>query len=517
MHQKVKSNHKILTRIRYFSYSIPLACIMALLIGLVYGICFVLPADSANQAFAATISPGASLTIANPSRSTTVAPGEIGYLSTNITYSATDTTSYTLRATYANGYSGLSSGSKTVAGVTNGTSGSNMASSNTDAWGFAWGNTSDNDANLQYYTMPAYGKTGTGMANGVVDSGTTRTAVTKKIVFAAKFANNNANTGTYRTNVLLSLVATPKATYNYTLNYDANSGTGAPSTQTANSQDTTTYNFTISGTKPTRTNYVFLGWADSSTATTAQYSAGGTITLNSSSSVKTIYAVWAPSWSAMTTFQQMTPEACAAISTGNSKTLTDSRDNNSYTAAKLSDGKCWMTQNLRLYGRTISADQSDTNANYTVPSSTAPANWLSLSDNSQMVYYGGNTTHGGYYTWCAATAGSCVSSGEAQYSICPKGWRLPTANEVGTLASKKESWTGSGWNIGGAYWPAAGRIYETQDYGANIWVVGKGGYYWTRTANNRSPYILYMDSGYVNKDTNSSLIYYGYAIRCIAK
>ena len=86
MHQKVKSNHKILTRIRYFSYSIPLVCIMTLLIGLIYGICFVSPADSANQAFAATISPGASLTIANPSRSTTVAPGEIGYLSTNITY-----------------------------------------------------------------------------------------------------------------------------------------------------------------------------------------------------------------------------------------------------------------------------------------------------------------------------------------------------------------------------------------------------------------------------------------------
>lgn len=75
-----------------------------------------------------------------------------------------------------------------------------------------------------------------------------------------------------------------------TLSYGANNGSGAPSNQTASVYNaTTSYKFTISSTKPTRTGYTFLGWSTSSTATTASYSSGGTITLSSSD---TLYAVW---------------------------------------------------------------------------------------------------------------------------------------------------------------------------------------------------------------------------------
>lgn len=61
-------------------------------------------------------------------------------------------------------------------------------------------------------------------------------------------------------------------TKTYTISYNANGGTGAPSSQT---KDPNT-NLTLSSTQPTRTGYTFKGWSTSSTATTPTYSAGGT-------------------------------------------------------------------------------------------------------------------------------------------------------------------------------------------------------------------------------------------------
>lgn len=71
----------------------------------------------------------------------------------------------------------------------------------------------------------------------------------------------------------------------YTVSYDANGGTGAPSSQTKQYGTA----LTLSTTKPTRTGYTFLGWATSASATTATYSAGGSYTANASA---TLYAVW---------------------------------------------------------------------------------------------------------------------------------------------------------------------------------------------------------------------------------
>ena len=69
----------------------------------------------------------------------------------------------------------------------------------------------------------------------------------------------------------------------YTLSYNANGGSGAPSAQKGYGK------ITISSTKPTKSDYMFLGWSESSSASSATYSAGGTINLTSN---KTLYAVW---------------------------------------------------------------------------------------------------------------------------------------------------------------------------------------------------------------------------------
>lgn len=71
----------------------------------------------------------------------------------------------------------------------------------------------------------------------------------------------------------------------YTIKYNANGGSGAPSNQTKTHNKT----LILSSTKPTRTNYNFEGWSTSSTATSAKYPAGGSYTDNKAA---TLYAVW---------------------------------------------------------------------------------------------------------------------------------------------------------------------------------------------------------------------------------
>jgi len=79
--------------------------------------------------------------------------------------------------------------------------------------------------------------------------------------------------------------------YTCYLYYDANGGSGAPSTQSYTGSSTSNHSFTISNTQPTRSGYTFLGWSTSSSATSASYSGGDSISVGYKSS-KTLYAVW---------------------------------------------------------------------------------------------------------------------------------------------------------------------------------------------------------------------------------
>lgn len=88
--------------------------------------------------------------------------------------------------------------------------------------------------------------------------------------------------------------------WNFTLHYDANGGTGAPADQFygTNSRYEKSYDFTISGTEPTREGYTFKGWSDTKDGSVT-YQKGGkchvmqTATgFNGGSVTKTLYAVW---------------------------------------------------------------------------------------------------------------------------------------------------------------------------------------------------------------------------------
>ena len=71
----------------------------------------------------------------------------------------------------------------------------------------------------------------------------------------------------------------------FTVTYNANNGSGAPSSQ---SKDYGT-DITLSSTVPTRSGYTFLGWSTSSTTTSVTYQPGGSFTGNANT---TLYAVW---------------------------------------------------------------------------------------------------------------------------------------------------------------------------------------------------------------------------------
>jgi len=71
----------------------------------------------------------------------------------------------------------------------------------------------------------------------------------------------------------------------YTVTYNANNGTGAPSSQTKWYNES----LTLSSTTPTRSGYRFLGWGTSADATTVSYAPGASYTSNEAI---TLYAVW---------------------------------------------------------------------------------------------------------------------------------------------------------------------------------------------------------------------------------
>ena len=106
--------------------------------------------------------------------------------------------------------------------------------------------------------------------------------------------NKNATTSTWNINTSKSISSS--ATYYpilkvniYTITYNANGGSGGPSSQSY--KYAPNGNIYLSSDRPSKTGYTFMGWSESSSATSASYSPGqwwGTHNANN----YTLYAVW---------------------------------------------------------------------------------------------------------------------------------------------------------------------------------------------------------------------------------
>ena len=160
-----------------------------------------------------------------------------------------------------------------------------------------------------------------------------------------------------------------------TLSYDANNGSGAPSSQSTTIYNATTdHEFTISSTRPTRTNYDFLGWSLSDTATTASYQPSGLITLSNSD---TLYAVWKLAYVA-STISNINAVRCNSDGTNN-----DDGDHGKLTfkVSKYSNGSSQSYPTISaVYDTNTSITLSYTEANNI---RTYTSNYFSLSGDSQ--------------------------------------------------------------------------------------------------------------------------------------
>ena len=226
-------------------------------------------------------------------------------------------------------------------------------------------------------------------------------------------------------------------------------------------------------------------------------------------------------------------------------TLKDKRDNQTYTVAKLKDGKCWMTQNLRYKLNTstpLKPQDSDVQQNWTPNRSTEitlSGRWNQDSEGYKTVrsYYDSTKPeYGTYYTHTAATAGTTVNMNndgdEATGSICPKGWRLPKtgteyASSYNEFYNLSKEYKGSATWTSGYYWNGSNQMlsgepkYVLSGYryysSASLGSTGSYGYYWSSTVNDSSDaYHMYVNSSNVYPRHNSYR-YNGFSVRCVAR
>ena len=118
--------------------------------------------------------------------------------------------------------------------------------------------------------------------------------------------------------------------------------------------------------------------------------------------------------------QEFKSEMCNKMSTHQTATLKDKRDNETYAIAKLKDGNCWMTQNLRLrldVNKTLAPSDTDIPSNWTPVRSTVTALNGSWTDGKDSYYDSDKPENGVYY-----------ANGLAN-KVCPKGWKNPTISE----------------------------------------------------------------------------------------
>lgn len=350
-------------------------------------------------------------------------------------------------------------------------------------------------------------------------------------------------------NVILVANAIP-----YSITYDDNVVGNMP---IDTSGTTVNDGITVSSNTPTRKGYTFLGWCkgtvsttngtDSCSGTTLQPSANIAIDQTGGNNDSALIAMWQKQKSIdnlyyMQDFASLSPTDKTSVidnmDIGSTHVLKDSRDNQGYIIAKLKDGNIWMVQNLRL-GRystslTLTSTDSNVNGNYvldgkldnTVFTYSTNNGYEYTNDNSQ--YYC-TDSYGCYYNWYTATAGSGTSAIDqrgqnADYSICPAGWTLPTGGEGGdfsTLASAynydatlmlvdnptttTENTTGKapGFTLGG-YHDSNGARY-----------VGSSGRYWSSTAaSGQKSYHINFSTSDVSALVNNDK-YFGRPIRCL--
>ena len=278
--------------------------------------------------------------------------------------------------------------------------------------------------------------------------------------------DGNTAAGAYSNTFIITVVANPSV---YSITYNKNT-TDTVSNMPTNvvNQETSSETVTLANNTPTRTGYTFQDWctvqvADGATCTGTAYSPGSTWTIDQTASTNslTLYARWKAStnkyctnWSTCMQNTTSTKPACGS-------TMTDGRDGATYTTATIGS-KCWMTQNLRFTGDELKIDETniDEDKNLTWDDLTngsiegtpcwgygsvfVTSNIRGDGYTKPCKHDSNDTSTGVWYNYAGATAATITgisNSATANYSICPKGWRLPTDNEQSSIQSQTTTYS----------------------------------------------------------------------------
>ncbi|MBR6505581.1 InlB B-repeat-containing protein [Candidatus Saccharibacteria bacterium] len=272
---------------------------------------------------------------------------------------------------------------------------------------------------------------------------------------------------------------------NYGILYDSNDGNGNTDDQWVLPHT----NANIYSNEFTNAGYEFIGWNTRSDGTGTWYQPDDVVLdLAQPGETITLYAQWEIDMGCNPEATTINNAVCMQDFAGPNSdqiissmvlnvqyTLIDTRDNKTYTVAKLADGNVWMTQNLDhdivttagfyTYANTDIGHGStpNTSATWTAERATyvtSNTNWYDVDDSYsdpesydpgdlcwngtiRSDYNGTITTDtvacgsdkhyhiGNYYNWTAAVAMNDSSSyttdqQDVDQSICPAGWRLPT-------------------------------------------------------------------------------------------
>lgn len=228
--------------------------------------------------------------------------------------------------------------------------------------------------------------------------------------------NSNGSTkdynlsGSYTNNAAVTLYPHWKAD-TYAVNFNANGGTGAPAAQTK----TYGVNLTLSSTVPTRTNYIFLGWATSATGEVA-YQPGGSYTANAA---VTLYAIWQVAKSTLSTIT-------SSVNIGSSGTASWNIVNSAYTF------KLVITYE-NAPAVTVNVEANTSSTSFTIPTTWYAylPNVTSVTATATLTTYSGSTSLGSTTKTFTVAVASSVKPTISSFTHAPyaqnstvNGWQV---------------------------------------------------------------------------------------------
>ena len=360
-----------------------------------------------------------------------------------------------------------------------------LSSLESNTWGYTLGTSAAGDDAI-YRAVP----TDASAPVQTKDTSATNAADDTYVLTLAAKVDTTIASGTYSNTLTFAVVAEPAMV---TVAFNGNGATSGsmPSIKipAGDSQ-------ALPGNTFVRSGYDFTGWNTAANGGGTSYGNGATLTTTTAQAGQTVtlYAQWGPS------IQDFTNAQCQSLASNNNYTVYDERDGSDYTVRYI-NGACWMTQNLRLSGgRTLTSADSNVASSWSFPSTPLAGSSYSYTD--PQVTISSNTSYGGYYNYCAASAGTVCSSSSAQdatQDICPKGWRLPTNSEQSGITG---------------YVSAFSPVYSGYYSNGSLYYTGSYGYWWSATAN-RSYYQYYLRYNGGSLNTGDYNKYNGFSVRCI--